>query len=643
MGTIDEVKQKLDIIDIASQYTKLQKSGRNFRGLCPFHQEKTASFYVFPDRQSWHCFGACGTGGDVFSLVMRAESLEFGEALTRLAQRTGVTMERGGRKEDAERDRWRVANSTAANYYHQFLLEAREAQPARDYLARRGLDEKTIADFQLGYAPPTGNSLLQNLLQLGFAEAEVLSAGLATKGERGAGHDRFRGRVIFPIKDAQGRVAGFGARALGEELPKYLNTPQTALFDKGNLLYGLDRARSAAQKEDMAVIVEGYTDVLMAHQHGFTNVVASMGTALTERQLKLLQRYTKNLTLALDADAAGSQATLRGIELARSQAQRRSLPVPHWLASGTVLAADIQVFALPEGKDPDQLIRQDPQAWAELVKQARPWLEHLFQAALGGLDLSRARNREQAARQLLPLLAEVADPVQRELYFQRLARQLGIGERTLQGLAAQIETEKKRPSRPASGSGQRRSPQGEPSPIVSLRDRLEELTLALLIRHPELRPQAAGMAVDHFVATENRVLFAAWKDVEGPSLMEANLDDWLREHLEGIMARAPDTQGRAEAVLVDCQRRLEERRLRGLKTEEAHLIASAEASGDTGQLARHAFDLWQKGELPSSADETSQAELRRQGIEISTSLYQVLQKGSLPLQPPPDEAEGDEL
>ncbi|KKK52327.1 hypothetical protein LCGC14_3106030, partial [marine sediment metagenome] len=274
------------------------------------------SFIVSPERQSWHCFGACGTGGDIFSFVMRREGVEFPEALRLLATRAGVDLPERGRRPEEERQRERVhsANETAARWYHELLVKDDIGKSAWGYVQKRGIDGPTAEAFLLGYSPPSWEATREHLRERGYSDAELVAAGLLVEGERGL-HDRFRGRLMFPIRDVRGRFTGFGARALDESVPKYLNTAQTALFDKGGMLYALERAQDGIRREGQAVIVEGYMDVIAAHQSGFDNVVATMGTSLTERQVRLLKRQTRSIVLALDADTAGSEAALRGHEV----------------------------------------------------------------------------------------------------------------------------------------------------------------------------------------------------------------------------------------------------------------------------------------------------------------------------------------
>jgi DNA primase len=385
MGVIDEVKQRTDIVEVVSQHTTLTKAGRTFKGLCPFHTEKHPSFFVYPEQQSWHCFG-CNTGGDTFSFVMKKQNIDFGEALRLLAQRAGVTIPSRfePQAEEKEKERLYQVNEAAAQYFHDLLLSSPAGKKARDYVASRGLSLETITNFQLGFSPNKWEALKQHLLEIGYAESVLLEAGLLVETEEGKKHDRFRNRLMFPIHDIRGHVIGFGARALDDSLPKYLNSPQTPTFDKSRSLYGINLAAQAIRQQELAVIVEGYTDVITAHQNGFDNVVASMGTAVTEKQVFTLKRLTKNMVLSLDADAAGEEATLR------------------CASYEDILESEIKVIIMPEGKDPDDVIKEDTKNWQHMLAEALP-VEKTFDNAVAKLDLGTARDKLLAVERLLRL------------------------------------------------------------------------------------------------------------------------------------------------------------------------------------------------------------------------------------------------
>jgi DNA primase len=601
MSTIDDIKQRLDIVDVISSYLKLQKAGRNFKALCPFHQEKTPSFFIFPERQSWRCFG-CGAGGDLFSFIMKKEGTDFGETLKTLADKAGVSLER--KKETVESkttDRLYQINEAAAQYYHNLLLRAPAAEHAREYVVnKRGLTNKTMEDFQLGFSP--GEGLKKHLLELGYSEKELLTARLLGEKE-GRIYDLFRYRLMFPIRDIKGGVVGFGARALDESMPKYLNSPQTAIFDKSSILYAIDRAKGAIKEKGLVVIVEGYMDVITAHQYGFTNVVASMGTALTNKQIKVLKGLTKVVSLALDPDSAGIAATERGGDIARTWLERADVTLSNlgWptsepkgelkrvqglapetsnkLAATSKLMTDIRIITLPRGKDPDSLIRDNPQAWQQLVDHAMPLIEHFMEVTKSRLDLTKPEDKSRASQQLLPLIAELNDEVQREFYLGKLSSLLGIGERTLVGMAAHLHSAR---------SEKVSLKEAKPSASAHFGDRLEEYCLCLLLQHPELRDKAKELEPEYFERSENREIFIAWRNtLDFSGLLEVINNIELQEHAKTLCEKVlPPVEEREWAkALIDCMRRLGERRLINLKIQEESLLSDAESEGRSDDIA----------------------------------------------------------
>ena len=546
MDTVDEIKQRLDIVEMVSSYVPdLKKSGRNFKAVCPFHAEKTPSFFVFPERQSWHCFGACGTGGDMFAFVMRKEGVDFKEALNILAERAGVTVVQ--RKPDegkSEADRLKEINEAAAELFHNQLFNSTGGQRTQEYLIRRGVSEKTMRQFQIGYSQDSWDSLRQELMRRGYHENELAAAGLLVEKEKEGTYDRFRNRLMFPIRDMAGRVVGFGARALDDSLPKYLNSPQTLIFDKSSSLYGIDFARPAIRKENLAVIVEGYMDVIVAHQHGFTNVVASLGTALTEKHVGIVKKLTNRLTLALDADAAGEMATLRGIEVASHTFDQKVVPLP--TSAGLVkyeeqLDAEISVMILPEGKDPDDVIKESPQEWEHLLKQASPVVDYTFDLVISKLDVTKARDKSQAVDQLLPLIAEIKDRVRQAHYLQKLARMVAVDEQKLDSELSQFKLKAPGPRREVKPP----SPSGLVSRLSS-GDSLAEYCLYLLFTYPDLRRHASELRVDFFFNTEDREIFLAWQNTADVASLRESLDISLLEHLNTITSIAtPPLHGEA--------------------------------------------------------------------------------------------------
>lgn len=431
MSQIDDIRARIDIVELISSLgVSLRKTGRSYVGFCPFHpNSRTPAFTVYPDTQSFYCFG-CHASGTAFDFVMRKQGLDFRGALEVLAARAGVRLEPRGeaeRQEDARRARLLELNALAARVFNHLLVASQRGAAARAYVAQRQVSPAMVEAFQLGYSPDEWTFLLDYLTEKkGYSPEEVEATGLAIRHEGGRVYDRFRGRLIFPIRNARGETVGFGGRALGDGQPKYLNTPETLLYKKGELLYGLDLAREAIRSEDRTIVVEGYLDVITAHQHGFRNVVAPLGTALTRSHVTLLKRLSHNVVLALDADAAGQRATLKGLTALRESAGDEGHLVV--TAQGAVrLESDValRIIRMPEGRDPDEVIKADPELWRRLVAEAVPVMEFYLNAYTAGLDLSRPEQQRLALDRLLPLLAEL-DGAQQRVYVARLEQLIGI-------------------------------------------------------------------------------------------------------------------------------------------------------------------------------------------------------------------------
>ena len=441
MNVTDEIKGRIDVVDFISRYVPLQRAGRSYKACCPFHQERTPSFVVFPETGTWRCFGACSIGGDIFSFLMQKENMDFREALQALAHETGVQLpEETGRGESRERDLLYELNEKAALFFRNQLHRSQEGQLARDYLQRRGISAQVAGQFLLGFAPDSWDALRDHLTEAGYSLDALHRADLVKhNAERDSYYDSFRNRLIVPIHDRQGRVIGFGGRVLDDSLPKYLNTAETPLFHKSNVVYGLDRGYRAIRQAESVVIVEGYMDVIAAHQFGFENVVACLGTALTEEQLRQLHRYTDNFILALDADTAGQQATVRGLNQARQALKRKAKPVLTVTGRRQVeqhlehrLSANLRITTLPEGRDPDDIIRQSLDAWQELIGAATPLVDYYFGIVANQYDLNSARGKGEAVAELTPLIAELGDEEEQQHYIQRLSRLVRIDERTIE-------------------------------------------------------------------------------------------------------------------------------------------------------------------------------------------------------------------
>ena len=545
MSVADEIKDRIDIVELIGQSVKLRKTGKNYTGFCPFHPNtRTPAFVVFPDTGNWRCFGACNEGGDIFKFVMKKEGWDFPEALRRLAERAGVELPARQQAEDAAEEshqRLREALEVAVAFYRHHLRETAAGEPVLAYLQKRGLSDAALEMFEIGYAPHSWDAGLTHLLERGYTEQELQDAGMVSERETGGVYDRFRHRIMIPIRDARGRMAGFGARIVDPtDVPKFLNSPQTPLFDKGRLLFGLDKARKAIRTADQAVIVEGYLDVIALHQAGFANAVSPMGTALSEDQLRLLKRFTRRIVLALDADAAGDQATLRGLTLAREAMDRQADPV--FDARGLVrhegrLDAELRVVTLPPGKDPDEVVAEDPDGWSAIVGRAQSVVDYVLDVLTSGQVVADPKMKSQVARQVLPLIEDVADPVEREAYRQKLARRLQVDERALQPGGG----------KPASGR-KRRTPSVEPAvqaPEAS-EARIERFCLGLLLRSPEIAYRVDRQLTEldlerlvpqDFTGTERQVIFQAIRGALAQDDQDLG-ESWRRQVPEALISYA---------------------------------------------------------------------------------------------------------
>lgn len=569
MSAVDEIKARLDIVDVIGGYVTLQKAGRYFRAPCPFHNERTPSFIVYPDRQSWHCFGACGTGGDVLAFVSRKENLDFSATLRMLAERAGIELDNDGpRRQEAKT--LQDANEAAALYFQSML---QNSATARAYVESRGLDQQAITAFQLGFAPEGWDNLRMHLTSRGFAESKLVEAGLLIEGDRGA-YDRFRHRLMYPIRDDRGRVVGFGGRILPAaaqtDAPKYMNTPQTPIFDKGAILYALDRSKEEIRRSGTAVIVEGYMDVIAAHQAGFSNVVASMGTSLTERQALLLRRFASRVVLAMDADDAGVAANLRAIQVVASAAEQ-----PSRSDRGANRNLDIRVLALPKGKDPDELIRGDAAAWPAAIEAARPVVDHLIAVTSAGLDLSQPQDRSLLVAEVLPAIGDVRDPVLQAHYLQRLSRLARTSEDALR---------RQLPRRTAGRQTGSAVTSSDPArAATAARAPREEFCLALLYQAAALTPLADRLDEQHFSLSENRELFRRWR-ANQPIREE---DGALWQHFQRILETRitlTETSQQEEAFL-DCIARLQHARMKAVKEVSTLALAEGEVRVKPGQVA----------------------------------------------------------
>ncbi|RLC38133.1 MAG: DNA primase [Candidatus Nealsonbacteria bacterium] len=415
---IQEIKDRLDIVEVVGSYIKLQKTGQNYRALCPFHSEKKPSFFVSPARQIFKCFG-CGASGDIFKFIMLIEGVEFGDALRILARRAGVELKPYRPELKTKRSRMYEICELSCRFFEKQLEESSVGKRAKEYLLKRGVTEESIKKWRLGYAPNTWQGLSDFLVGKGYKRGEVVEAGLAIESEKSQmPYDRFRGRIIFPIFDLNSQVVGFAGRVFEkvqneEEIAKYINIPNTLLYDKSRVLYGLNFAKMKIREKDACILTEGYMDVILAHQAGFENTVATSGTALTPYQLKILKRYTNNLLTAFDMDVAGDMATKRGIDLAQKE------------------DFNVKVITMPKESDPADIIAQNPKTWASLINKAKEIMNFYFESALSAFDKESPEGKKEIAKLLLPKIKVISNKILQSHWIQKLAEALKVSQEAI--------------------------------------------------------------------------------------------------------------------------------------------------------------------------------------------------------------------
>ncbi len=542
MSTIDEVKSKIDIVDLVSEAgVKLRHAGKNYTGFCPFHDNKhTPAFVVWPESGTWRCFGQCNEGGDIFKFVMKREGIDFKEALNKLADRAGVKVESfvSEKPEVKEaHEHLRKLLEDAVIFYRSQLFNNKTILA---YLReKRGLTDATIEIFGLGYAPLGYDNALKHFTQRGYSEQDLIDSGLLTEREDGKRYDKFRNRIMIPIREENGKMAGFGARIVDpNDIPKFLNSPETPIFTKGKILYGLDRARKPIRVADQAVIVEGYLDVIALHQAGYENVVSPMGTALTEDQLRLLKRITRRIVLALDPDAAGQKAVLRGLDAARSAMDREGelgFDARGLLRNEARLQADLRVASMPDDLDPDEIVARDKEEWARLIQNAKPIVTHVMDVLAAGQNLNDAKVKNQIAAQVLPLIEDLPSPMERDTYRQALARMLKVDERVLTGAQVQGPVVRRKPRVTA------QSPRAEKL-VVALNPTLmiESYCLGVLLRRPDFLYSLdrtlqefglSALAVQDFEYTDHQLAFG---------VVRSAVEQDEREHHHYVISHLPE-------------------------------------------------------------------------------------------------------
>lgn len=584
---VQRVKERLDIVDVVGSKVQLRRAGRNFKGLCPFHQEKTPSFVVFPESQGYHCFG-CGKNGDIFSFVMDTENLTFRDTLEQLAQRAGVEL-KSNQPANPERDERRKRlidlNERATDYFSSVLWSSSAGQAARDLVERRGIDRKTAEVFGLGFAPDSWDALKTHLQQsINVSEDLLVDAGLCSRADSGRVYDRFRNRLMFPIRDRKGKTIGFGARSLGDEMPKYLNSPQTALFDKSATLYALDRAFDEIRKTRTLVVVEGYMDAITAHQFGFRNAVASMGTALTESQVQAIRNYVDKVFVALDSDAAGQFATIRAIDTLRLGFRDEagvSVDPRGLIRSEQSIGAEIRIVTLDQGKDPDDLIRTDPALWRDALDAAIPLVEYILSSQLSDIEDSPAARAEALRSIAVPVLREVRDPIIQSEYVDMTARLLGYKE----GIIRQaLRSPRRRADRPDNDV--------QPGAATSTSDP-ERTVVSLLLSYPLAYAARAGtiesISFDVFRDARNREVLSGLlhHDLDVDRFLEST-DEELAAYAcrlrEQITVRADLSPGMASNEILESIERLHHARYQEMIYQAQEDIQAARESGDTELL-----------------------------------------------------------
>ncbi|MBU2539583.1 DNA primase [Patescibacteria group bacterium] len=470
---IEEIKNKLDVVEVVGSYVKLKKTGANYRGVCPFHSEKKPSFFVSPARQMWHCFG-CGEGSSIFDFIMKIEGVEFGDALRILAQKAGVELKRQDPQLTTARERLYEICESSCNFFEKQLDGSTGGKKAQEYLLNRGIKAETIKKWRLGYSPNTWQGLSDFLVGKGYQREEIEKAGLAIKSENKQNfYDRFRGRIIFPVFDLNSQVIGFGARVFEkvseeEEVAKYINTPQTLLYDKSHTLYGLNFAKLAARKENCCVVTEGYTDTIMAHQAGFENTIAVSGTALTSSHLIILKRYTENLLLAFDMDVAGDSATKRGIGLAQEA------------------GFNIKIIKQTEAdSDPADVILKDPKGWGKSLIGARSILDFYFDSATTKYDKNTPEGKKEIGKIVLPVIKKIPNKIEQSFWVQKLATVLSVKDQDVLEELKKVKVEQSFLQELVRGVEEKSKIVKEFSEPISRKKILEEKIISLILKEPD--------------------------------------------------------------------------------------------------------------------------------------------------------------
>jgi DNA primase len=632
MSTIDEIKSRIDIVDLVSEAgVKLRHAGKNYTGFCPFHEnKKTPAFVVWPESGTWRCFGQCNEGGDIFKFIMKRENLEFKDALAKLAARAGVELPSVAKESPQQKEAYehlRTLMEDAVIFYRSHLLSNPEVL---NYLrSKRGLTDATIETFGIGYSPKTWDAAINHFTQRGYKMQDLAEAGLVSERDNGGYYDRFRNRIMIPIRDATRRMAGFGARIVDpNDIPKFLNSPETVLFTKGRLLYGLDRAHKAIRATDQAVIVEGYLDVIALHQAGYENVVSPMGTALTEDQLRLLKKFTRRIVLALDPDTAGQKAILHGLDAARTAMDREGefdFDPRGLLRTEARLQADLRVAALPDGLDPDEIVIRNKDEWANLIENAKPIVTHVMEVLATGQDLKNIKVKDQIAAQVLPLIEDLPNVVERDTFRQDLARLIGVNESKLSSVSVQTprvkHTQKEKLQAPLQTNAK------SLSIAILTNQKAEEYIVGVLFRRPELLYRLdrwlqqfglVSLTVQDFEYTDHQMMF---------HLIRESVEQDKTEHHDYVVGAVPETlQGLSRELFAQTEKleRMDEKLLDELLRGVIKLRRVA-AGENLNQLRFLQEEAHQSGDLRA----TSYQHLVLQNTKLLRDLDQASRKMSL--------------
>ncbi len=549
-STIEEIKSKIDIVELIREYINIEKAGTNHRALCPFHSEKTPSFFINQSRQIWRCFGGCNEGGDIFKFVMKIEGVEFSDALRILAKKAGVELKRRNIEGETRRKRLSDICNLSSLFFERQLQKSKGGEKAKEYLYSRKITDDSIKKWRIGYAPTAKDALSKFLIGEGYNREEIKEAGMAVgKGENI--YDRFRARIMFPISSLNGSVVGFGGRVVlkGDERAKYINTPATPLYDKSSIIYGLHNAKVDIRRRGFVVIVEGYTDVILSHQAGYENVVSSSGTALTSNQLNILGRYTKKLFTAFDMDEAGGSATKKGIDIALQK------------------DFDIRVIMMPEDDDPADIVSRDVKEWEECIKNAQPVIEFYFKNILSKYNLSDPHEKGKAGRELIPEIEKIKNSIEKAHFISKLSDILGVDESSI------IEEMNKTNFREESREKRSLENPYKKNINISRKERLEERILNICVKNKELTISLQEEDVEYFKEeTKNIIIFLKGE--------KDSLDDKEKEIFD-YFSLIPETGSvKGDEELRDCLREMKKESIREKLRETEVEMKQAERERD---------------------------------------------------------------